>query len=165
VIGRIARFFVDIFDLGWVAFGQTPGAFGQQQPQQQQPQQQPAANPMFGGFGTNTSTTPTTGFGTTGGWPQDIMYQSTSNSHSSQAEHSVRIPQTQRVCSAPPNLPQVLVRPERLVQLGLGPRPALPPQVHLVSRAQAPQELLEETQVFSAQSLRSERVSIFPGLS
>ncbi|KAF9780056.1 nucleoporin autopeptidase-domain-containing protein [Thelephora terrestris] len=51
------------------AFGQTPGTFGQQQqqPQQQQPQQQPAANPMFGGFGTNPSTTQTTGFGATGG--------------------------------------------------------------------------------------------------
>jgi len=74
-------FLVFIFDLDRTAFGQTTGAFGQQQPQQQQqqqqpqpqqqqqqPQQQPAANPMFGGFGTNPSTTQTTGFGTTGGW-------------------------------------------------------------------------------------------------
>jgi len=71
-------FLLFIFDLDWAAFGQTTGAFGQQQPQpqpqpqpqqqpqQQQPQQQPAANPMFGGFGANPSTTQTTGFGTTG---------------------------------------------------------------------------------------------------
>lgn len=66
-------FLLFIFDLARTAFGQTTGAFGQQQPQpqqqqqQQQPQQQPAANPMFGGFGANPSTTQTTGFGTTGG--------------------------------------------------------------------------------------------------
>lgn len=48
------------------AFGST-GAFGQQ-PQQQQ--QQPAANPMFGGFGTNTATTNTAG---TGGFGEHLV--------------------------------------------------------------------------------------------
>ena len=76
-------FLLFIFDLDRAAFGQTTGAFGQQQQQpqqqQQQPQQQPAANPMFGGFGTNPSTTQTTGFSTTSEWIRDLMYQSTPN--------------------------------------------------------------------------------------
>jgi hypothetical protein len=77
----VHRVFLFILNLGYTAFGQTPGAFGQQQQQPQQPQQQPAANPMFGGFGTNPSTTQTTGFGTTGEWTRDLVNQSTQNSY------------------------------------------------------------------------------------
>ena len=136
-------FFSYPFHLNPLAFGQTPGAFGQQQPQQQQPQQQPA-NPMFGGFGTNPGTTQTTGFGTTGGWPQDPTHQSISYLPSFQrAERSVRIPQVRQACLVPPNLPLVLVQLERLVPPGLGPQLLQLPRVHLASRAPALQEVSE----------------------
>ena len=120
---------------------------------------------MFGGFGTNPGTTQTTGFGTTGGWPQDPTHQSISYSPSFQlAELSVRIPQVRQACSVPQNLPLVLVRPERLVRLGLGPQLALLPRVHSASRAQALQEV-SETPVCSVQSrLHLEQVSTLPGL-
>jgi len=112
-------FILFIFYLDRTAFGQTTGAFGQQQPQQPQPQQQPAANPMFGGFGTNPSRTQTTGFSTTGEWTRDLVHQSTSNSSSShQVEHLVKHRQTLRACPAPENLPLVSAPPEPLVQLG-----------------------------------------------
>ena len=156
-------FLLFIFDLYWAAFGQTTGAFGQQQPQQQpqQPQQQPAANPMFGGFGTNPSTTQTTGFSTTGRWIRDLVHQLASNSPPiDQGEHSVRHRQTQRACSAPPNPLLVSVRLVHLVQLGLGPRLGQLPRARLANRAQALQEH-SETPVFSVINLRSEQVSIF----
>lgn len=120
---------------------------------------------MFGGFGTNPGTTQTTGFGTTGRWPQDPIHQSISHLPSFQrAEHSVRTPQQpRRACSAPQNLPPVLVRPEHLVRPGLGPQLAPIPRVHLASRAQALQEV-SETPVSSVPSrLDLEPVGTFPG--
>ena len=121
---------------------------------------------MFGGFGANPGTTQTTSFGATGGWPQDPTHQSISHSSSfQQAERSARILPVQQACSVPKNLPLVLVQLERLVQPGSGPQLALLPRVHLASRAQALQEVLE-TPVFLVPSrLHLEQVSTLPGSS
>ena len=79
-----------------------------------------------------------------------------------QAEHLVRIPRTRRACSVPQNLPLVLVRPERLVQAGLDPQPALPLRVHLASPAPRTPQELSETPICLVTNLGLEQVSAFP---
>lgn len=72
-----------------------------------------------------------------------------------QVEHLVRHLQTRRACLVLQSQPPVSVPLECLAQLGLGPQLVLTRQVHLVSRAQAPQEPLAATVI----NLCSEQVS------
>ena len=124
--------------MDWAAFGQTSGAFGQQQ-------QQPAANPIFGGFGT------------TGGCPQDFAHQSMVIFISSGGTFGLNPPDTTSVFGAPKPITGP-VPPERLVQADLDPQLVLPLRVRLSSRA--PQGLLETT-ICLVTNLGLEQVNTF----